>query len=389
MLSQKIDLTARVASPPNGGLEEGQICVVLLSPPYPGILRQKRGGARWRMPWLRDQLGQALWGYRETGLFETAEIMHRGEARCSERPARAGRRRKPPPAALKRNGSCRPGHGGGCFTQNTKGQAMLSKCVTAAALAAAMWTAPAMAATITHQTFDTDPTIGPGQASGVWYTDRYAPAAFDSQFFDGDDRLRIGLSEDDGAIDRGESGKTFRNTQGRKYDTPGAISVSIDLYISDQWGPTDRQNRVAGLWGTAVNASGDIVWYPIIEFFTNEFQVWDALSATTPTDPYTPIGLPGSFQLNDWATLAIEVDRNSDQFHYSVNDELLYSTTANGAHSMKNIILQAYNTEEGINRDVYFDNLHVSAVPVPAALPLFGTALAGLAFMRRRNAAAR
>lgn len=67
----------------------------------------------------------------------------------------------------------------------------------AIALAAALvCAAPAMALTLT---FDSPVVTGSSQAPGVWYTDRYAPAGFQTAFFDGDNRLKHSISAADAA----------------------------------------------------------------------------------------------------------------------------------------------------------------------------------------------
>ncbi|MEM9082859.1 MAG: hypothetical protein AAGB34_04620 [Planctomycetota bacterium] len=74
------------------------------------------------------------------------------------------------------------------------------------------------------------------QAPSVWYTDRYAPASFDSAFFDGDHRLKHSINANDSANARPSSfSSPFYDTQGRKYDIAGTTSMSIDLYLDPAW----------------------------------------------------------------------------------------------------------------------------------------------------------
>ena len=47
--------------------------------------------------------------------------------------------------------------------------------------------------------FDASPTLSATQAPGVWYTDRYAPAAFEMAVFDGGNRLKHSISTADAA----------------------------------------------------------------------------------------------------------------------------------------------------------------------------------------------
>ena len=83
-------------------------------------------------------------------------------------------------------------------------------------------------------------------APGVWYTDRYAPAVFESYNFGGKMVLRHGVRVADSAANRPPAySSTFYNTQGRKLDTnlSGATqSFSIDLWVDSTWaGPTSGQ----------------------------------------------------------------------------------------------------------------------------------------------------
>lgn len=161
----------------------------------------------------------------------------------------------------------------------------------AIALAAALvCAAPAMALTLT---FDSPVVTGSSQAPGVWYTDRYAPAGFQTAFFDGDNRLKHSISAADAASLRPSGfSSAFYDTQGRKLDLPAATAVlSIDLYVPAYWASTGR--RMAGFWGTAFDAANAVSAYPIIEFASvggvPQFRGWNLTSG------FTDMGLPTGF----------------------------------------------------------------------------------------------
>lgn len=203
------------------------------------------------------------------------------------------------------------------------------------------------------QTFDEDPAISETQAPGVWYTDRYAPFEFVSEFFDGDDRLKHSIDASDGANNRPAGfGSDFYDTQGRKYDHPGAVSIAVDLYVPSDWATTER--RMAGLWGTAFDSTSTISLYPIIEFTSLDsnprFRVW-------PADPvaggWVDLGLPTGFSYDDWSRLEITLEGGN--VTYSVGD-LSLTQTANGSVEFGNTILQGHNTTDGVTYDIYWDN---------------------------------
>ena len=243
-------------------------------------------------------------------------------------------------------------------------------------------------ATVSAQSFNFDSavTTGSSQAPGVWYTDRYAPAGFTSPVgFLGDNRLKQSIATADGANNRGSSyASGFYNTQGRKYDlNSGTISMSIDLYIDSSWANTGR--RMAGFWGTAVDAGNVIQAYPIIEFASNtdtdgsgaRFRAWDSTTGWVSMG-----GLPTGFAYDTFTTLSI--DLVGSNFVYSVGD-LTTSVSALGATRIRNVILQGHNTQAGVDYDIYWDNFNAAPVPEPFTMVLAGGALAA-AIRRRRRA---
>jgi hypothetical protein len=257
-----------------------------------------------------------------------------------------------------------------------------------AALVAAVLLAlsPAQAApvTIVHETFDSDPVTSPTQAPGTWYTDRYAPAGFERESFLGDNRLKLTLSESDGANNRPAGfAAPFYNTQGRKFDLLGATSIAIDFFVDAAFETV--AGRIGGLWGTAVDALSVITMYPIIEFANGRFQFWDGAAFEVVNDT-------SFFQYGAFASLMIALDPDGDSANYFVNGTLIGSAGANGSTQFSNAIVQGINTTAGVNRTLYFDNLKatvdgpdVPPIPLPATLPLLLAAFGGLAVLRRRN----
>ncbi|RMH27433.1 MAG: hypothetical protein D6692_07935 [Planctomycetota bacterium] len=229
------------------------------------------------------------------------------------------------------------------------------------------------------ENFDTDPPLAPTQAPGVWYTDRYAPAAFDSQPLAGDDRLRIGISDADSQANRPASfSSAFYNTQGRKYDVdiPAGQKWSAKLWIPTDWATTVRRSDI---WATTVDSTNSISGYPIIGFISNDttdptnptpagpltprFRVYtqdtdqDAGNGLTPD--WIDLGLPSGFSYDRWWTL--EVELTSSAYIFRVIDDtdtvVLSFTDAFtfGSIRASNIIMQAYNFGESY--DVYWDDV--------------------------------
>lgn len=230
------------------------------------------------------------------------------------------------------------------------------------------------------ETFDTDPPIAAAQAPGVWYTDRYAPAAFESVFFDGDDRLRIGISDADSEANRPASfSSVFYNTQGRKLDVdiPVGEKISADLYIPSDWATSVRRSD---LWATTFNSGNAISGFPILGFINNDpndpfniapapvdldprFRFFVQDTDFDPSNGFTAdwieFPLPSGFSYDRWWTFEIELTpaayliRVIDDTGTAVIE--FADPVTFGSIRFGNIIMQAYNFGE--TYDAIWDNI--------------------------------
>ncbi|GJQ28061.1 MAG: hypothetical protein HBSAPP02_30930 [Phycisphaerae bacterium] len=199
--------------------------------------------------------------------------------------------------------------------------------------------------------FNSNPVLGPTQAPEVWYTDRYPPAGFISEFFDGDNRLKHSISASDCSPCRpGGFGSAFYDTQGRKYDIAGTTMMSIDLYVPAAWATTGR--RMAGFWGTGFDSVPAVSSFPIIEFTslggTPRFRGWN-----NAVGDWIDMGLPTGFSYDSWHRLKIELVGTN--WRYTVGD-LVLVTSATGSVNIGNVILQGHNNAAGVTYDIYWDN---------------------------------
>lgn len=224
--------------------------------------------------------------------------------------------------------------------------------------------------------FDNNPPTANAQAPSVWYPDRYRPADFDSVFFDGGNRLRIGISHLDGAALRpgGQTGQ-FYNTQGRKYDLGNGVYTSLkaDLYVGADWSTNFRRSD---MWSTALNGVNAISHYPIIGFANIVgtpgnivCRVWDS-----DTGWVNVSGLvPGGLTTNRWYTL--EVRMKPGVFEYLVDGTVVFvDTNTAGSVTFADVMLQAYNFNDaslgagnfpaGLNDsyNAYWDNLVIGPI---------------------------
>ena len=201
--------------------------------------------------------------------------------------------------------------------------------------------------------------LSPTQAANTYYTDRYAPAGFVVENYMGGDRLKHSISAADCQTCRPIAYQDgFYNTQGRKYDTPNALSLAIDLYIPADWATTGR--RMAGLWGTGYNNLNAISAYPIIEFASLDgdprFRVWD-------NGVWVDLGLPSGFVYNSWVTLDIRLVGNT--ILYRVGD-LNATVPGLGTVEIRNMILQGHNAPSpGVTYDIYWENFKSVGTKLP------------------------
>lgn len=229
--------------------------------------------------------------------------------------------------------------------------------------------------------FNSNPALSNTQAPGVWYPDRYRPAQFDSFFFDGDNRLRIGISAADGAALRpgGQTG-TFYNTQGRKFDLGNGVYTSLkaDLYVANDW---DTNFRRSDIWATALNGSNAIVHYPIIGFAnvagTTGNIVCRAYDSSIGNWVNVSSQVPGGITTNRWYTIEIRI--KPGVFEYLIDGKVVYiDNSTNGAVSFADVIMQAYNFNDAAlgagnypaalndSYDAYWDNMVVGPIPTEA-----------------------
>jgi hypothetical protein len=215
--------------------------------------------------------------------------------------------------------------------------------------------APAAASPIYFlNTFDQPVLVGPTPAPGIWFTDRYAPGAFDQYWFQGDNRLRIGIRTADEASQRPPGFQAgFYNTQSRQFILDNGLYTSIRgrIFIGPDW---QTHARRSDLWGVARNADGGLSGYPILgfvnipgvvglrcQYFTQDVDQ-DPRNGFEPGWVDVSDRVPGGVTINRWYDLEIVLTPSS--FNVYVDGALVFvDDDVIGSVRFTGMILQAFN----------------------------------------------
>jgi hypothetical protein len=228
----------------------------------------------------------------------------------------------------------------------------------------------------TLETFATPVVTGPTAAPGVWYTDRFNPAGFQTSGGVLHETIS-GADHQAGDPDLAGGHYNFYNTQGRAFDLGVDVtSLSIDLQVSASYAGTNQ--RLAGLWGVA-NDGTSVSAYPIIELSDlGNSLVFRGYDVTT--DSWTNLAA---------ATVGVHtlgISLGVGGFSYSIDGTVFDTAPRDGSTSIGSVILQGYNT--GNSYDIAWDNLATAsggAVPEPANWALMIVGFGGVGAMMRRR----
>jgi hypothetical protein len=221
---------------------------------------------------------------------------------------------------------------------------------------------------------------GPTQASGVWYTDRYAPNSFENigTFQGRDNVLGVGISSTD------HQANAWYNFQGRKYDAAiaGSFTISADLWLPASWALGANGYRAPSLWAAAVGAGDAITAYPILGFSNTSgagmFRAWDWGGNGTW------VNLAAAPTYDAWNSFQIAFDASTSVFSYYVNGVESATVAGGGSTGLGNVFIQAYNFNEDYTSH-WANAQSPQVVPEPISLMLLGTGLAGVAAVRSRR----
>ena len=233
----------------------------------------------------------------------------------------------------------------------------------------------------------------------AWTNDRYAPAGFSSEFFDGDNRLKLTISPSDSWQNRpGAYQSAFYNTQGKVRNAGNLATnwtVSGSVYISNDM-LSSTNNWRTDIWTRDNEAVENNAWYGI--FGAKRFDDADSFNeaATNKTNAWR---IWDADTVNGWVTLGdavtagwndLAISSNGTSAQYFLNGNLVYTDAdvASTDGALRSVFVQAYNfgnasTMPSGAYSVYWDN--VNAVPEPASMAIVA-GIAALVARKKRKA---
>jgi len=212
-----------------------------------------------------------------------------------------------------------------------------------------------------NETFSTSPNLASTNTDGVWYPDRYRPAGFVQDAFNGGS-LKISIDGINDGLNARPSGYQYQfyNTQGRKFNQCGGCVTVLkgDLYIPSSWATAHRRSD---MWATGYDLTQTQTSYPIIGFRNIDGSspgifYWD--------DNVGWINTGVTISYNNWYHLGFRIVGNNLQ--YLVNNNVVATISSYGTKYFGDIMIQAYNFNDPTlataqqstdSYDAYWDNL--------------------------------
>jgi hypothetical protein len=213
----------------------------------------------------------------------------------------------------------------------------------------------------------------------LWIPDRYAPAGFNSSWFDGDQRLAVTISDRDSSLNRPAAYRSsIYNLQGRLRgaDVIGDWSLTAQAYVgadalsgtglrrTDLWASAGQddpeagtENFIIGYYHYDLSAPMD----PNTGSLTSGWRIFNSKTG------WVYLGAPLTL---GWHGVGIYYDATANLAMYTIDGNIVFAVTpGNGyANNLLTTAVQGYNFGQAGDYTVYWDNVQALSGPL-AAVP--------------------
>ncbi|WP_458187711.1 hypothetical protein [Haladaptatus sp. NG-WS-4] len=208
-----------------------------------------------------------------------------------------------------------------------------------------------------------------GSTSAGWTPDRFAPEAWETKTFDGDERLHID-------IDACGPTSGFQAYQGQKYQAPDGeywhakhgSRLSYRIHIDSEW-ESDGVEQQTGVWLVPGNAAGDISAYSIMEYQDSDASATGEpgfrLFVQSNGGEWRWLGLPKNLKIDPtdggWVDVeaALVGGTHDAKLKWSVNGVHLTTDDTIGAYDASTQLLEVIvnSRNAGVDQDYYYDDI--------------------------------
>ena len=224
---------------------------------------------------------------------------------------------------------------------------------------------------------DADDVADNTTGSAGWVQDRYNPSlgyppvSFTQENFDGDERLRINISETGPTTGfYGYQGKKYQDADGSYWNAEANARFSYSFYIDPAW-EGDGEGQQTGVWTVLGNSAGSISAYPILEYQDSDAN--ENGEAGFRAFVYNPdftaewvyLGIPKQLKIDPekggWVTVEAQLHKTDDgaALKWRVNNKLVFDERGYNLFAPSTQFLEfIFNSANyGVDQDYFYDDI--------------------------------
>lgn len=229
-----------------------------------------------------------------------------------------------------------------------------------------------------------DPSDAADNTAGTagWVVDRYNPSlgyppvSFTQDIFDGEERLRINISETGPTSGfYGYQGKKYQDADGTYWNTEANSFFSYSFYIDPSW-ESDGLPQQTGVWPVLGDSDGTISAYPILEYQDSDanadgasgFRIYVYESddeGNFDVAKWIYLGIPKQLKIDaeegGWVTVEAQLHKteNGSALKWRINNKLVADERGYNIFTPSTQFLEfIFNSPNfGNDQDYYYDDI--------------------------------